>query len=460
MTASLQRIDSFLESNLDRYLADLSRLCAQPSVSARREGTAECAVLVAQLLEKYGLRARIIPTDGDPVIVGQITGQSARTLLCYNHYDVQPPEPLDQWQSPPFEPTIRDGRFYARGARDDKGEIVARLAALDAARRANDGQLPCGVTFVVEGEEEIASPHIAPFVRDHIDLLKCDGALWEEGGLNDQEQPTMGLGCRGILYVELAVETLARDAHSGAASLLPNAAWRLLRALATIKDDHERVVIPGFYERTLPPTALDEQLMDAMPDPEPAARAAYAVKHFVRGLTGRALNRAVFSPTANLAGLASGFQGEGLKTVIPARASAKLDFRLVPDQDPEEIFGKLRAHLDAQGFADVQLTRLGQMWPYKAAGDHPLIKLTVEAAEMVYRKNYQLVPMFGGSSPIYAFARPLGNIPVISAGVGFGLNSRAHAPNENIRLIDFLNAARHIARIMDGFAEVPWGADV
>ncbi|MDR7417628.1 MAG: M20/M25/M40 family metallo-hydrolase [Armatimonadota bacterium] len=450
MTDRRARIDQFLQAGLDGYINETAALCAQPSVSARGEGTHECAALVAQVLARHGFRTQQVETPGNPIIVGHAAGRSARTLLFYNHYDVQPPEPLELWTTPPFQPVVRDGALYGRGAKDDKGEFVARVAAVDAVRAAHGGQLPCGVLFVVEGEEEIGSPHIAEFVRRHKDQLRCHGAVWEEGGLAASGRPETTLGRRGILGVELEVETMTRDAHSGAGHILPNAAWRLQRVLASLKAPDERILIRGFYDHVEPPSPRDLEMMRALPDEESWLRENYGVARFVRGVTGAALAEAIFEPTCNIAGITAGYQGPGMKTVIPARASCKIDFRLVPWQDPEDIFAKLRAHLDAQGFTDVALRRLGMMWPARIPVDDPLVALTVRTAEEVYGQPAQVRPIGGGSSPIYAFARPLG-IPVVTAGVGYAGN-RTHAPDEHVRLQDFLNASRHIARILDGFA--------
>jgi acetylornithine deacetylase/succinyl-diaminopimelate desuccinylase-like protein len=444
-------IDTFLA---DAYIAEAARLCAQPSVSARKEGIRECAELTRAILEAHGLAVEAFETPGSPVLIGHAAGASERTLLFYNHYDVQPPEPLELWTTPPFTPTVRDGALYARGAKDDKGELIARLAALDAVRAAHDGALPCGVTFVVEGEEEIGSPHIAPFVLQHLDRLRSEASIWEEGGIDIDGVPGTSLGRRGVLGVELTVTTLSRDAHSGNAHMLPNAAWRLLRALASLKGPDERILIPGFYDRVLPPSPLDLKLLDALPDKDAWLREEFGVREFVGGLRGDALDRAVFNPTCNIQGINAGYQGDGMKTVIPARASAKLDFRLVPDQDPDDVYARLRAHLDAQGYDDIALTRYGSMWPDKAPADHPFVALAARTAEEVYGQPYQLVPLMGGSSPVYAFARPLGDIPVIAAGVGRGITNHTHSPNEHVRLDDFLNGARHIARILDGFASL------
>jgi len=194
-------------------------------------------------------------------------------------------------------------------------------------------------------------------VREHLDLLKCHGSIWEEGGINEEGRPVNTLGRRGILAVELQAQTLRRDAHSGGAHLLPNAAWRLLRAISTLKGPDERVLIPGFYDNAKPPSDLDEQLFDASPSDEESSRAEFGIselgeRRFVRGATGDAYKRSIFEATCNIAGIWSGYQGPGMKTVIPAIATAKIDFRLVPDQDPEQIFAQLRRYLDDQGFSD------------------------------------------------------------------------------------------------------------
>lgn len=448
----LDQIDLYLKANLDRYIQETAALCAQPSISANRDDAAKCAQLVAETYARRGFAVHVFPTPGNPVVVAKLQGRSPRTLLFYNHYDVQPVDPLNLWTSPPFEPTVRDGALYARGAKDDKGELVARLAAVDAARAANGGELPCSVTFVTEGQEEVGSPHIARFVQDHLDMLKSHGAIWEEGMTNAEGQPLLSLGRRGILYVQLEAQTLARDAHSGGASTLPNAAWRLLWALASLRDPQGHILIPGFYDNARPPSKRDLELYAATPSEETNLREEYNVREFVGGLTGEAWKSAVFNPTCNIAGITAGFQGPGMKTVIPATATCKIDFRLVPDQDPDDIQTKLRSHLDAKGFDDITITRLGVMWPERTDPDDPLVNLTVETGLEVYGKPSLLTPMTGGSSPVYAFARPL-NIPVVSPGVGYP-GSRTHAPDEHVRLADFLRGSQHIARIVARFAEL------
>lgn len=446
--------DRFLSERLDDYIHETMRLCAQPSVSASGQGVRECSQLVADMLASRGLEVQSFETPGHPVIVARADGASPRRMLFYNHYDVQPAEPLELWTSPPFEPQIRDGKVYARGVADDKGEFVARLAAFDAVRAMHDGQLPCGVTFVVEGEEEVSSPHIAPFVLEHLDLLAADGSLWEGGGVDHDDRPGQVLGFRGIIACELSVRTMTRDAHSGGAHILPSAAWRLVRALVSLKDENERILIPGFYDRVIPPSQADLELIAQQPNYEEQYRKSLGIKQFVNNRHGIELHTSVFEPTCNIQGITTGWQGPGTKTIVPAEASVKLDFRLVPDQNPEEILELLRQHLDAQGFGDVEIKPHGMMWPFKASDDDPLVRLTQVTAEEVYGiAPKPPVPLGGGSSPAYAFSAPLGNIPVVHAGVGYP-HSNGHAPDENIRISDFLNGARHIARMLNGFADL------
>jgi len=448
------KIDSYLEANLNQSIAELSRLVAQPSVGVQNLGLKECAALVAEMLKRRGFKVQIMPTPGAPVVFAERKGRSDKTLLIYNHYDVQPPEPLELWETPPFEPSLREGKLYGRGVGDDKGHITARLFAIDALLDA-EGELPCNIKFIIEGEEETSSENLFEFVRKNKDLLKADACIWEFGGVDQRDVPLEYLGLRGISYVEFSVETASRDVHSGlGGSIFPNAAWRLVWALNTLKGEDERILIPGFYDAVRPPSKRDRELMSALPDMAGEYRSMYGVKKFIKGLQGgEELNiEGVFSPTCTICGLTSGYQGPGSKTVLPARASAKVDFRLVPDQHPDDIIKKLRAHLDAQGFSDVQITDLGGDPPARTDPDDPFIQLVARTAEEVYGIPMQLVPLTGGSGPSYPFVHDLG-LPVATAGLGHP-DTRSHAPNENIRIDLYLKHARHMARIIEEFEKV------
>ena len=448
-----QTYDSYLENNLDDSLQELSQLVAQPSVGAQNWGLKECAELVGRMLEKRGFTIQTLSTEGAPVVFAERKEQSNKTLLFYNHYDVQPPEPLELWKSRPFEPEQRDGKLYGRGVSDDKGHIVARLFALDALLDS-EGELPCNIKFVIEGEEETASVHLHQFVLDHKDLLTADACVWEFGGVNEDEVPIQYLGLRGICYVELSVESLSTDVHSGlGGSIFPNAAWRLTWALNTLKGPDEKIRIPGFYDNVKPPTARDRELLAALPDPVPEYKSRYGVKEFIKGLTNGAEIKVeeIFSPTCTICGLTSGYQGAGTKTVQPARASAKVDFRLIPDQRPAEVLEKLRAHLDAEGFSDVQIDFLGGEPPARTDPDDPFIDIVVDTAQDIYGVPMQKVPMTGGSGPNYPFVHDLG-LPVATAGMGYP-ETRAHAPNENIRIDLYLKHAKHMVRVIREFAK-------
>jgi len=453
MTAKNKIIDDVLQTRLPAYLDEISVLCAQPSVSAKHEGINECAALVLAALQKHGVQAAIYQTAGHPVVMGRAAGKSDKTLLCYNHYDVQPVEPLELWETPPFQPSIRDGKLFARGSRDDKGELISRLAALDAVREANGGELPCSYVFVVDGEEEVGSPNMPAFVQAHLKDLASSGALWEEGGIESSGAPYCSLGCRGILAVELSITTMKTDAHSGRAHFLHSAAWRLVRLLNALKDENDHINIAGFYDDARPPLPLDLELLDALPSEVDLHKQIYGIEKYHLNRTESEVRRAVFQPTMNIEGISTGYTGEGMKTVIPAKASVKIDFRLVPDQDPQDCLRKLKAHLVAIGYGDVDVKYIGSMAPSRTRPDDPLVKLVAQAAAEVYPVPALLYPMVGGSSPIYAFKQPLGNIPVVNPGIGYWDN-RAHAPNEHIRIDDFAQATRHIARVMDGFASL------
>lgn len=445
------KIDRHIEENLDTYLADLAALCQLPSVAAQSRAIDETAELTRALLEKYGVAARLMPTNGNPVVYGEASGDVDKTVLCYNHYDVQPAEPLELWDSEPFDAQVRDGHIYGRGVGDDKGHIICRLAAIDAVR-AVTGSLPCNVKFMIEGEEEVGSINLDPFIAANADIFKADGCLWEFGGVDYDGQPQIFAGMRGDLYVELRAKTANRDAHSGlGGSMFPNAAWRLTWALATLKGQDERIRIPGWYDDVREASARDMELLAALPDESDRLQSTYGLSGFLLDAEGLELKRrSLFEPTCTISGLSSGYQGPGSKTVLPAEAMAKVDFRLVPNQSATDLLEKLKAHLVAEGFGDIEVIKHGGYDAARVDPDDPFVKLVAETAWDVYDRPAIVHPTSGGSGPMDSFVRHLG-VPVANVGIGYP-DSAAHAPNENVRIDDFINGIRQTARVFLGMA--------
>jgi acetylornithine deacetylase/succinyl-diaminopimelate desuccinylase-like protein len=449
----MKEIFAHIESHGDEYLARLKRACAQPSISAQGVGIAEMADLTARMLRDVGFRVTLVPTDGSPVVLGQMQGNSERanserTLLLYNHYDVQPVDPLDEWTTPPFEPDERDGKLYARGTADNKGAIVSRVCAIEAYLAHHDA-LPVNVVWVIEGEEETGSPHLGQFVAQHEHLLRqAYGCVWEAGGKNARGRYEIALGCKGLLYVELRAREAARDLHSALAAIVGNPAWRIVWALNSLKGPDERVRIPGFYDDVRPISPTQRQVLAEWDFPENEARDLFGVDEFLGSLSGQELKEQfIFGPTCNVDGFHSGYGGPGTKTVLPCEASVKLDFRLVPDQDPARILSLLRAHLDAEGFDDVEIVSGAGEHPSTGDPAHPFVQTAARIAERIYGHPPTITPMMSGTGPVHVLCGQFG-VPVTTAGVGYA-GSRVHAPDEHIYVADFIAGTKYIAALLE-----------
>jgi len=452
----MQDIFKYIEDHLNETIASLTGLCKFPTVSAQKQAIGETAEHVVGMLRPLGFETQVLPKTGgppgaQPVVFAELRGKSPRTLLFYDHYDVQPPEPLELWTSPPFQPTLRDGKLYGRGVSDNKGNIAARVAAIKAWRNVR-GELPCSIKFCIEGDEEIGSPHMEEFVAEHRQLLAADACLWEGGGVTWDGLPMVTLGVKGLLYVELTCETINGDAHSSYGTVLPNAAWRLVWALSTIKSPDERIQIEGFYDDVRPPTPEERAAIEAMPQEDAETLKSFGIEKALTGVTGvDYIARHLFEPTATIDGLSSGYVGEGPKTVLPARAMAKMDFRLVPDQDPDDIVAKLRRHLDSHGFGDVENKNLGGERPARTPVTDPLVGVMREAICEAYGSEPLVVPAMAGTGPLYPFVATLG-LPVADCGIGYP-DAHIHAPDENIRVEDFLRGTKAIAALIWRFGE-------
>ncbi|MBI4498366.1 MAG: M20/M25/M40 family metallo-hydrolase [Chloroflexi bacterium] len=445
----LDDIFRYIDEHADEFVQDVVRLCQQPSISAQGVGLQETAELVARMLEEAGATAEILPVvGGPPVVRGALSGRAGPTLLFYNHYDVQPPDPLEEWQSPPFQPRVAEGKIVARGASDNKGNLAARLAALKA-WRAVHGELPASVIFCIEGEEEVGSPHFLRFLQEHRDRFAADVCLNEGFGVNSRGQLQIILGAKGLVYVELEVQGPALDVHSSWATVIPNPAWRLVWALSTLKGPDDRILIEGFYDDVRLPSAAELAALEQIPPEDAVARQVYGVSRLVNDVTGVDFWRKhLLEPTCNICGLVSGYTGAGAKTITPRTARAKLDFRLVPDQRPDDILQKLRRHLDRHGFSDVILTgALEGEPPARTPPDHPFVGLCAEVAEQVYGVPPVIMPTMAATVPMAQLRETLG-VPVADAGVGYPDN-RIHAPNEHIRIADYLTGIKYLVVLLD-----------
>jgi acetylornithine deacetylase/succinyl-diaminopimelate desuccinylase-like protein len=447
----------------ERIAADALRLlellCRSPSVSAEGRALEDTAALVEELLGETGFETRQMRAEqGPPAVYGDQRGRSEYTLLLYNHYDVQPAEELELWDSPPFEPTIRDGKLFARGAADNKGELAVRIAVARSLLQER-GELPIGIRWIVEGEEEVLSPHFDEIVRTNVDALRADACLWEGGpAVLGDGRPGVCLGFKGSLAVRLDLRLLERDAHSANAAIAPSAAWRLVEALSTLRDERGTVRIGGFYDEVAAPTDPERRAIAEESDaPLGEIRESLGLEEFLDGLAGASLReRWAFGPTCNIAGIKTGYSGPGMKSVLPGEASAWLDLRLVPDQQPEKVFTLLRAHLDENGFEDVDITTLGSAEPAGTAIDHPFVQRVTEIAEQVAGHSASVTVRSPATLPIIASIQRHLGVPGLSAPDNpFYFGSCNHAPNEHVQL-DHIEAATRFTRVLfEGLAEMP-----
>jgi acetylornithine deacetylase/succinyl-diaminopimelate desuccinylase-like protein len=449
----MEDILGYIEGQRERYLALLQQACRQPSISAQGVGIAAMAELCRAMLAEVGAATQIVPIEGgNPVVLGEIRGTGKRVLNLYNHYDVQPPEPLELWESAPFAAEVRDGRLWARGVADNKGHLVARICAVDAWRNVR-GDLPLTLRFVQEGEEEVGSPNLERFVRDHRPAITpADGCIWEGGGKDFSGRIRLSCGLKGICYVELSARGANTDMHSSRATIVPNPLWRMIWALASLKGPDERVAIAGYYDRVLPPTPDEERALEAMPFEEEEFLETFGLDRFLLDLRGQELKRKdMFQPTCTVCGLGGGYTGPGIKTVLPNAVTAKVDMRLVPEQDPHEIFRLLRAHLDAHGFADVETRLVAAEHPAKTDLDAPLVKAVQSVVRRLHGHEPITVPITPGSGPMYVLCQALG-IPAVSSPGGGNPDSRIHAPNENMVVEDYIKAIKGMAMLFEEFA--------
>lgn len=451
MTERFQKVLDYIEAHREAYIELLRDLCKQPSVSASGEGIPEMIQLVVKKMNEVGVTPEIIPTEGNPVIYAEVKGESDRTFGFYDHYDVQPVDPIELWNTDPFAAEIIDGVIYARGVADNKDGLATRLCAIDAWLKTY-GKLPLNVKCIFEGEEEVGSPNLTYFAEHHPEKIKCDGYVWEGGEKEEGGPCEITMGVKGLLYLEMRVRTAPGDAHSMYAAIVENPAWRLVQALASMKSPDGKVLVEGFYDDIIPPTEEEKATLQADPFDMEGIKAYLGIDHYINGTTKQeVLESLYFKPTMNICGITSGFQGEGSKTVLPSTASCKIDIRLVPGMDPKKIFSLLRTHLDKNGFQDIELVWMSGEPAFRSDLNAPFTKAVVAACEKLYNRPVALKLTSGGTSPMHAFCKK-DNIP---AGM-FGASSASaniHAPNEHLACDAFIEMIKITAAVMEEFSQ-------
>ena len=447
---STSAVDAYIDKNSQRFIDELKELCAFPSISNHgREAVQPARDWLANRLAKFTDRVETLEAGGMPALYAEVPGGGRRKLLLYEHYDVQPVDPIDLWHSPPFEPAEREGRIFARGVADDKADVMARIHAVETLKQL--GEVPVTLRFLIEGEEEIGSKSFEKIAHDHADKLRADGCLWESGAsFDDAGRPTLQFGCRGLLYVNLRVKLLDYDQHSGFASIYPSAAMYLVGALASLRDQDMNIKVDGFYDKVVKPTENDRRMMATI-DPEvEKRRQLVGFEKLVRDpKPDQVIEQMLFLPTCNIAGITTGYQGPGSKTVLPAEATAKLDFRLIPDQDPEDIRQKLRKHFDRHGFEKVEILEGEGEKPARSDPNSAVARTVIETVRDMHGEPV-LWPFMPATGPMHPVVADLGIPTVLPVGVGRPDN-RIHAPNENIRAADYINAVRLMCRIWERF---------
>lgn len=403
--------------------------------------------IIAQLtdeFEKRGYEVRTFPTSGAPVIVAEMNRGMKKTLLFYNHYDVQPEEPLEDWKSPPYNLSLRNERIYGRGVSDNKGPLVANLFGVQAAFEAGD-EPKCNIRFIVEGEEEVGSMHLEEFCKANPDLLRSDGCVWEEANAVPNQRSEVYAGVKGDVYFELHAKGFHKDAHSGDAPIVINPAWRLAWALSTLKNDKEEILIDGYYDDVVPPRKEELELFSKYPSEQiEKYRQLYKTDEFLLGREGVEFwKELTLRPTCTICGLLAGWTGPGSKTVVGKEAMAKVDFRLVPNQKVDKVQRLLREHLDKHGFSDIEARLLTGYEPNRTPIDSPFVQLLANLAKEFSGKDAILIPSSPGSGPAYLFG-PYTPWACCSA---FDPETNIHAPNESMRLNDLRYMTAFVASI-------------
>ncbi|GEB40032.1 peptidase M20 [Leuconostoc lactis] len=421
------------------YLTLLEELVAIPSVSAQAASLPEAATTIANAFRQLGAKVTYDDTYFAPFVLAEFTSDQpdAKTLVIYNHYDVQPAEPLDLWTTAPWTLSARDGKLYGRGVDDDKGNLTARLAAVAEYLKENDQTLPVNIIFIVEGAEETASQHLPEYLAKHANTIAADLVLWESGGKNSDDIVEIYGGNKGIVTFELTANTADSDLHSSLSAVVDSAPIRLSQAIAALFDQQGNIAVPHFYDEVIAPNAREKALIGQLPLTREDLVAQHGLKvPLYTDRNGQDLKETLyFQPTLNVQGIISGYNDKGVKTVLPATATAKLEARLVPNMSPDITLQRIADHLTAQGFADIAVTKTLGLAGYRSDMSDPEIQRVISVAKAYYQVEPVVMPTSPGTGPMATIYAAL-QAPIASLGVGYA-NNLDHAPNEHIRLVDY-----------------------
>ena len=421
------------------YLTLLEELVAIPSVSAQAASLPEAATTIANAFRQLGAKVTYDDTYFAPFVLAEFTSDQpdAKTLVIYNHYDVQPAEPLDLWTTAPWTLSARDGKLYGRGVDDDKGNLTARLAAVAEYLKENDQTLPVNIIFIVEGTEETASQYLPEYLAKHANTIKADLVLWESGGKNADDIVEIYGGNKGIVTFELTANTADSDLHSSLSAVVDSAPIRLSQAIAALFDQQGNIAVPHFYDEVIAPNAREKALIGQLPLTREDLVAQHGLKvPLYTDRNGQDLKETLyFQPTLNVQGIISGYNDKGVKTVLPATATAKLEARLVPNMSPDITLQRIADHLTAQGFADITVTKTLGLAGYRSDMSDPEIQRVISVAKAYYQVAPVVMPTSPGTGPMATIYTAL-QAPIASLGVGYA-NNLDHAPNEHIRLVDY-----------------------
>lgn len=442
-----------VDNDFSNLVSDLQKLIRQPSVSAKNQGIEECARLVSKVMRKSGIRTQILKiSNAPPLVFGEVRSKKnpTKTLLFYNHYDVQPAEPFELWNDEPFSGKVKGNKIFGRGSADDKGELITRIKAVESFLKVH-GDVPCNIKFVIEGEEEIGSAHMESYLKKYRKKFACDAVIWEFGYVDSKNRPIIGLGMKGLLYVEMSVKEAVRDAHSSLAVIIKNPAWRLIEALGTLRDPSGKILIRNWYDEVEPFSKEDLALLQKEPFDERAFKSEYGVREFVAGKRGIEVKKALAGdPTCNIAGMISGYTMQGAKTVLPASATVKIDFRLVPRMDPKKQFARLKSHLRRNGFSDIKIKMYHGEAASRTNPTDPFVSCVRDAAKDSFG-NYVVNVSNAGTGPMHSFANVL-RAPCVSIGSTY-VFSRIHSPNEYARLDLLKKTTKCMCLIIDNFSK-------